>query len=114
MCGNHMDLKKRLDILEETVRNLQIECQRLYQTGFSNGVEVARKEYSDELKRLEDMGFISTHGFLRDKTADDKADAIFKQLGVKIEKGTSIVFDKSPTDEDWVKAQELIDNENKE
>ena len=111
MCGNHMDLKKRLDILEETVRNLQQECQRLYQTGFSNGVEVARKEYADELKRLEDKGFISTHGFLRDKTADDKADAIFKQLGVKTEKGIAVIFDKSPTDEDFMKAQELIDKE---
>lgn len=65
------NLEQRVKILEETVRNLQIECQRLYQIGFSNGVEVARKEYADELKRLEDMGFISYHGFLKPESKEE-------------------------------------------
>lgn len=57
-------LEERVKNLEETVTNLQQECQRLYQTGFSNGVEVARKEYADQLKKLEDRGLISFYGFL--------------------------------------------------
>lgn len=39
---------------------------------------------------------------------------MFAQLGFKIEKGIAIIFDKSPTDEDFIKAQELINNKNKE
>lgn len=69
---------KRLDKQEEEIKELKLiitnlcnECQRLYQTGFSNGVEVARKEYSDELEKLEDMGFISYHGFLKSESKEE-------------------------------------------
>ena len=100
---------EEIDILKDIINKLHQECQRLYQTGFTNGVEVARKEYADEMQKLKDEGLLTFHGFLRDKTADNKADDLFKQLGFKTEKGKAVIFDKSPTDEDFIKAQELID-----
>jgi hypothetical protein len=136
------DLEKRVKDLEETVRNLQQECRRLYQIGYSNGVEVARKEYADEFNKLEELGFISCHGFLAkpdeawlkwieensnkfERTniltkkelynqMKNKQTDMFEKLGFKIEKGTAVIFSKSPTDEDFIKAQELINNEVKE
>lgn len=77
------ELRQKVDNLETFVNNLHQECQRLYQTGFANGVEVARKECADEFKKLEDRGLISCHGFLRDKTAEKIANDIFDQLCIK-------------------------------
>lgn len=79
------ELEKRVKILEITVRNLQQECQRLYQIGYSNGVEVSRKEYADELKNLEDKGFISFHGFLKPEPKEvyDKWVKAWEDWGIK-------------------------------
>lgn len=87
---------KRLDKQDEEIKELKLlitnlhqECQRLYQTGFSNGVEVARKEYANEFKKLEDRGLISCHGFLKSEsdTALDKLtlDELCKTLKEKTE-----------------------------
>lgn len=84
---------KRLDKQDEEIKELKLiitnlhqECQRLYQTGFSNGVEVARKEYADELKKLEDRGLISYHGFLKSESneaLDKLSEEMYNMLGVK-------------------------------
>lgn len=87
---------KRLDKQEEEIKELKLlitnlhnECQRLYTQGFTNGVEVARKEYADEFKKLEDRGLISCHGFLKSEsdTALDKLalDELCKTLKEKTE-----------------------------
>ena len=113
------DLRQRFEVLEKDYGRL---CQN---------DSVMRKELSIAFKRLdkqaEEINIL--HGILNNicqsiredkekintlmlqKDMDDKADDLFKQHGFKIEKGTAVIFDKSPTDEDFMKAQELINKQ---
>lgn len=103
---------KRLDKQDEEIKELKLiitklhqERQRLYQTGFSNGVEVARKEYADEFKKLEDRGLISCHGFLKSEsndTLDKLAESMFNQLGIHTDKLEPVSATKM-ADEAWYK-----------
>ena len=113
MCGDHMKLKERIDALEKTVANLQQECRRLYSQGFSNGVEVARKEYADELKRLEDTGLITCHGFLRNEEVDKLTETLYNQLGIHTDKLEPISATKM-ANEAWFKWADPIFSEHYE
>ena len=92
------ELEQRVEKLEEK-NNKQAEEINILKNILNNICESIR----------EDKEKINT--LMLQKDINDKTDAIFKQLGVKIEKGTAIIFDKTPTDEDFMKAQELIDKE---
>ena len=108
---------KRLDKQNEEINDLKLiitklhnECQRLYMTGFSNGVEVAKEEYAAELKRLEDTGLITCHGFLRNEEVDKLTATLYDQLGIhtnKIEPASATFV----ADEAWRKFAEVhVDN----
>ena len=87
---------KRLDKQDEEIKELKLiitnlyqECQRLYQTGFSNGIETAKKEISDDIKRLADLGLISYHGFLDSEPNDalkKLSERVYNQLGIRTDK----------------------------
>lgn len=119
MRTEHSVAFKRLDKQDEEIKelkmlitNLHKECQRLYNIGFSNGIETAYTEISDNIKRLEDKGLISYHGFLMEgKTKpnnelDKLSESIYNQLGIsanklKPESATKIA------DEAWRKFAEV-------
>lgn len=41
-------LEEKVNNLTDVVTKLQSECKRLYQQGYSDGVDVARKEFAKE------------------------------------------------------------------
>lgn len=116
MRTEHTVAFKRLDKQDEEIKELKLiitnlhkECQRLYSQGFSNGVEVAKNEYAAELKRLEDTGLITCHGFLKKEPNNDLdklTETIYNQLGVPADKLEPASATKI-ADEAWRKFAEV-------
>lgn len=93
-----MKLEQRVEKLEEKV-DKQAEEINILKNILNNICESIRED-KEKINML-----------MLQKDIDDKTDAIYKQLGIKTEKGMAIIFDKSPTDEDFMKVQELISKE---